>query len=99
MISHASFSHVSPVTLFVAWIVAVLRKRDFKKLQNKQGSSVRREVSCEAIHGEVAPSILRWHLAAEVRAHTEAGLGLELIFRLDVRRNCFPRRRVKQWSR
>ena len=62
MISHASFSHVSPVTLFVAWIVAVLRKRDFKKLQKKQGSSVRREVSCEAIHGEVALSILRWHL-------------------------------------
>uniref|UniRef100_A0A8C0ANC7 NAD(P)H oxidase (H2O2-forming) n=1 Tax=Buteo japonicus TaxID=224669 RepID=A0A8C0ANC7_9AVES len=42
------------VTLFVAWIVAVLRKRDFKKLQKKQGSNVQREVAGEAIHGE-------WH--------------------------------------
>ncbi|XP_069723286.1 dual oxidase 2 isoform X3 [Phaenicophaeus curvirostris] len=40
----------SEVTLFVAWIVAVLRKRDFQKLQKKQGSSVRREVTSEAIH-------------------------------------------------
>ncbi|NXJ82003.1 DUOX2 oxidase, partial [Trogon melanurus] len=37
------------VTLFVAWIVAVRRKRDFKKLQKKQGTSVRRDVSSEAI--------------------------------------------------
>ncbi|KAF1427168.1 Dual oxidase 2, partial [Spheniscus mendiculus] len=43
------------VTLFVAWIVAVLRKRDFKKLQKKQGSSVRREVTGEAIHA------MEWH--------------------------------------
>jgi len=37
--------------------------------------------------------------AAEVRAHTEAGLGLELVSQLDVRRNSFPRRTVKQWTR
>ncbi|NWQ96895.1 DUOX2 oxidase, partial [Burhinus bistriatus] len=43
------------VTLFVAWIVAILRKRDFKKLQKKQGSSVRREVTDEAIHA------MEWH--------------------------------------
>ncbi|KFQ77857.1 Dual oxidase 2, partial [Phaethon lepturus] len=43
------------VTLFIAWIVAVLRKRDFKKLQRKQGSSVRREVSGDAIHA------MEWH--------------------------------------
>ncbi|NXD28302.1 DUOX2 oxidase, partial [Spelaeornis formosus] len=43
------------VTLFVAWIVATFRKRDFKKLQRKQGTSVRREVSGEAIHA------LEWH--------------------------------------
>uniref|UniRef100_A0A8C3RBI4 NAD(P)H oxidase (H2O2-forming) n=1 Tax=Cyanoderma ruficeps TaxID=181631 RepID=A0A8C3RBI4_9PASS len=51
VISHASFSRVSPVTLFVAWVVAAFRKRDFKKLQRKQGTSVRREVSGEAWHG------------------------------------------------
>lgn len=62
MISHASFSHVSTVTLFVAWVVAAFRKREFKKLQKKQGTSVRREVSGEAIHGEVALSTLRWRL-------------------------------------
>lgn len=61
MICHA-VSHVSPVTLFVAWIVAVLRKRDFKKLQKKQGSSVRREVTGEAIHGEAALLVLQWCL-------------------------------------
>ncbi|KFO80860.1 Dual oxidase 2 [Cuculus canorus] len=43
------------VTLFVAWIVAVLRKRDFRKLQKKQGSSLRREVTSEAIHA------MEWH--------------------------------------
>ncbi|NWS75108.1 DUOX2 oxidase, partial [Crotophaga sulcirostris] len=43
------------VTLFVAWIVAVLRKRDFQKLQKKQGCSVRREVSSEAIQA------MEWH--------------------------------------
>ncbi|KFR02023.1 Dual oxidase 2 [Nipponia nippon] len=43
------------VTLFVAWIVAILRKRDFKKLQKKQSSSVRREVTGEAIHA------MEWH--------------------------------------
>ncbi|NWU65295.1 DUOX2 oxidase, partial [Pterocles burchelli] len=43
------------VTLFVAWIVAVLRKRDFKKLQKKQSSSVRREVTSEAIQA------MEWH--------------------------------------
>ncbi|XP_068882317.1 dual oxidase 2 [Aphelocoma coerulescens] len=43
------------VTLFVAWVVAAFRKRDFKKLQRKQGTSVRREVSSEAIHA------LEWH--------------------------------------
>lgn len=56
--SDAFFSHVSPVTLFVAWIVAILRKRDFKKLQKTQGSSVRREVTGEVIHGEVALLVL-----------------------------------------
>uniref|UniRef100_A0A672UPL0 NAD(P)H oxidase (H2O2-forming) n=1 Tax=Strigops habroptila TaxID=2489341 RepID=A0A672UPL0_STRHB len=48
------------VTLLVAWIVAILRKRDFQKLQQKQGPSVQREVTGEAIHGEVALVILRW---------------------------------------
>ncbi|NWW44308.1 DUOX2 oxidase, partial [Pedionomus torquatus] len=43
------------VTLFVAWIVAVLRKKDFKKLQKKQGSSVRKEVSGEAVQA------MEWH--------------------------------------
>ncbi|NXM10532.1 DUOX2 oxidase, partial [Ploceus nigricollis] len=43
------------VTLFVAWVVAAFRKRDFKKLQRKQGTSVRREVSGEAIHA------MEWH--------------------------------------
>ncbi|CAN8187861.1 unnamed protein product [Coccothraustes coccothraustes] len=43
------------VTLFVAWVVAALRKRDFQKLQRKQGTSVRREVSGEAIHA------MEWH--------------------------------------
>ncbi|NXO29095.1 DUOX2 oxidase, partial [Cisticola juncidis] len=43
------------VTLFVAWVVAAFRKRDFKKLQKKQGTSVRREVSGEAIHA------MEWH--------------------------------------
>uniref|UniRef100_A0A8D2N9E8 NAD(P)H oxidase (H2O2-forming) n=1 Tax=Zonotrichia albicollis TaxID=44394 RepID=A0A8D2N9E8_ZONAL len=42
------------VTLFVAWVVAALRRRDFQKLQRKQGTSVRREVSGEAVCGE-------WH--------------------------------------
>uniref|UniRef100_A0A674GYG4 NAD(P)H oxidase (H2O2-forming) n=1 Tax=Taeniopygia guttata TaxID=59729 RepID=A0A674GYG4_TAEGU len=39
------------VTLFVAWVVAAFRKRDFKKLQKKQGTSVRREVSAMEWHG------------------------------------------------
>ncbi|NXT47307.1 DUOX2 oxidase, partial [Pluvianellus socialis] len=43
------------VTLFVAWIVAVLRKRDFKKLQKKQGTSMRREVTGGEIHA------MEWH--------------------------------------
>ncbi|NXT78254.1 DUOX2 oxidase, partial [Zapornia atra] len=43
------------VTLFVAWIVAVLRRRDFKKLQKKHSSSVRREVTVEATHA------MEWH--------------------------------------
>ncbi|NWV18318.1 DUOX2 oxidase, partial [Origma solitaria] len=43
------------VTLFVAWVVAAFRKRDFKKLQRKQGTSVRREVSGDAIHA------MEWH--------------------------------------
>ncbi|NXT03436.1 DUOX2 oxidase, partial [Jacana jacana] len=43
------------VTLFVAWIVAVLRKKDFKKLQKKKGSSVRREVTREAVQA------MEWH--------------------------------------
>ncbi|NXX29411.1 DUOX2 oxidase, partial [Nicator chloris] len=43
------------VALFVAWVVAAFRKRDFKKLQRKQGTSVRREVSGEAIHA------MEWH--------------------------------------
>ncbi|POI28527.1 hypothetical protein CIB84_007722, partial [Bambusicola thoracicus] len=42
------------VSLFVAWIIAILRERDFKKLQKKKKASVRREVTGEAIHGEVA---------------------------------------------
>ncbi|NWY30255.1 DUOX2 oxidase, partial [Pheucticus melanocephalus] len=43
------------VTLFVAWVVAALRRRDFQKLQRKQGTSVRREVSGEAVHA------MEWH--------------------------------------
>uniref|UniRef100_A0A8B9NWP2 NAD(P)H oxidase (H2O2-forming) n=1 Tax=Apteryx owenii TaxID=8824 RepID=A0A8B9NWP2_APTOW len=39
------------VTLCVAWIVAVFRKRDFKKLQKKQDPSVRREVTTMEWHG------------------------------------------------
>ncbi|OWK58826.1 Dual oxidase 2 [Lonchura striata] len=46
---------LSPVTLFVAWVVAAFRKRDFRKLQRKQGTSLRREVSGEAIHA------MEWH--------------------------------------
>ncbi|XP_065589784.1 dual oxidase 2 [Cyrtonyx montezumae] len=42
------------VSLFVAWIIAVLRKRDFKKLQKKK-ASVRREVTGEAVHA------MEWH--------------------------------------
>ncbi|XP_042741637.1 dual oxidase 2 [Lagopus leucura] len=38
------------VSLFVAWIIAILRKRDFKKLQKKKKASVRREVTGEALH-------------------------------------------------
>lgn len=71
MISHASFCHVSSVTLFVAWVVAAFRKRDFKKLQRKQGTSVRREVSGEAIHGKVPPPALPWHLVVLLQSgHT-----------------------------
>ncbi|NWV63529.1 DUOX2 oxidase, partial [Malurus elegans] len=43
------------VTLFVAWVVAAFRKRDFKKLQKRKGTSVRREVSGEAVHA------MEWH--------------------------------------
>ncbi|NWV91589.1 DUOX2 oxidase, partial [Machaerirhynchus nigripectus] len=43
------------VTLFVAWVVAAFRKRDFEKLQRKQGTSVRREVCSEATHA------MEWH--------------------------------------
>ncbi|NXK37312.1 DUOX2 oxidase, partial [Piprites chloris] len=43
------------VTLFVAWIVAAFRKRDFKKLQKQQGTSVRTRVTGEATHA------LEWH--------------------------------------
>ncbi|NXG16772.1 DUOX2 oxidase, partial [Grallaria varia] len=43
------------VTLFVAWIVASLRKRDFKKLQKQHRTSVRREVTVEATHA------MEWH--------------------------------------
>nr|XP_013802237.1 PREDICTED: dual oxidase 2-like [Apteryx mantelli mantelli] len=43
------------VTLFVAWIVAVFRKRDFKKLQKKRDPSVRREVTSEVAHA------MEWH--------------------------------------
>ncbi|XP_042680572.1 dual oxidase 2 [Centrocercus urophasianus] len=43
------------VSLFVAWIIAILRKRDFKKLQKKKKASVRREVTGEALHA------MEWH--------------------------------------
>ncbi|NXF10271.1 DUOX2 oxidase, partial [Smithornis capensis] len=43
------------VTLFVAWIVAALRKRDFKRLQKQQSTSMRREVTGEATHA------MEWH--------------------------------------
>uniref|UniRef100_A0A8C4Y957 NAD(P)H oxidase (H2O2-forming) n=1 Tax=Gopherus evgoodei TaxID=1825980 RepID=A0A8C4Y957_9SAUR len=37
------------VSLFVAWIVATFRKRDFKRLQRKANPSMRREVSGEGV--------------------------------------------------
>ncbi|NXA33140.1 DUOX2 oxidase, partial [Eudromia elegans] len=43
------------VSLFVAWIVAVLRKRDFKRLQKQRDPSVRREATGEAAHA------MEWH--------------------------------------
>ncbi|NWX91519.1 DUOX2 oxidase, partial [Nothoprocta pentlandii] len=43
------------VSLFVAWIVAVLRKRDFKKLQKERDPSVRREVTSDTAHA------MEWH--------------------------------------
>ncbi|NXM26167.1 DUOX2 oxidase, partial [Oxyruncus cristatus] len=43
------------VTLFVAWIVAAFRRRDFKKLQKQQGTSVRMKVTGEATH------VMEWH--------------------------------------
>eukprot|EP00076_Gallus_gallus_P015519 XP_015134571.1 dual oxidase 2 [Gallus gallus] len=43
------------VSLFVAWIIAIHRERDFKKLQKKKKASVRREVTGEAIHA------MEWH--------------------------------------
>ncbi|KAJ7410998.1 Dual oxidase 2 [Willisornis vidua] len=43
------------VALFVAWIVATHRKRDFKKLQKQQNISVRREVTSKATHA------MEWH--------------------------------------
>ncbi|NXX37946.1 DUOX2 oxidase, partial [Tricholaema leucomelas] len=51
------------VTLLVAWVVAALRRRDFKRLQKRQSSSVRREVTSEAMpamewHGPKADSAL-----------------------------------------
>uniref|UniRef100_A0A8C3JAC6 NAD(P)H oxidase (H2O2-forming) n=1 Tax=Calidris pygmaea TaxID=425635 RepID=A0A8C3JAC6_9CHAR len=59
------------VTLFVAWIVAVLRKKDFEKLQKKQGSSVRRDVTREAVQGEVALLVLWWCLVMLLKSgHT-----------------------------
>ncbi|NXA53234.1 DUOX2 oxidase, partial [Nothocercus julius] len=43
------------VSLFVAWIVAVLRKRDFKKLQRQRDPSVRREATSDAARA------MEWH--------------------------------------
>ncbi|NWR33479.1 DUOX2 oxidase, partial [Tachuris rubrigastra] len=43
------------VTLFVAWIVATFRERDFKKLQKQQSTSVRMKVTGEATHA------MEWH--------------------------------------
>ncbi|XP_068000299.1 dual oxidase 2 isoform X2 [Melanerpes formicivorus] len=43
------------VTLFVAWVVAALRKRDFRRLQRKHSCSVRREVTGEALQA------MEWH--------------------------------------
>ncbi|XP_075753583.1 dual oxidase 2 isoform X2 [Pelodiscus sinensis] len=37
------------VSLFVAWIVATFRKRDFKRLQRKANPSLRKEVSGEGV--------------------------------------------------
>lgn len=72
MVPHASLSHVSPVSLFVAWIIAILRKRDFTKLQKKKKASVRREVTGEALHGEAAFPILWWCLVMLLKsAHIE----------------------------
>ncbi|XP_056355441.1 dual oxidase 2-like [Oenanthe melanoleuca] len=43
------------VTLFVAWVVAAFRRRDFQELQRKQGTSVCRQMSGEAIRA------VEWH--------------------------------------
>ncbi|XP_072201624.1 dual oxidase 2 isoform X2 [Excalfactoria chinensis] len=43
------------VSLFVAWIIAILRERDFKKLQKQKKASVRREVTGEAVQA------MEWH--------------------------------------
>lgn len=96
-VPHATLSHVSPVSLFVAWIIAILRERDFKKLQKQKKASVRREVTGEAIQGEVAFLILCWCLVMLLksghitRQHWRSHLsGLELISKLNIRRKCFP---------
>ncbi|XP_066491545.1 dual oxidase 2 [Tiliqua scincoides] len=43
------------VSLFIAWVVAVFRRRDFKKLQKKQNPSDRTEVSADGIQA------FEWH--------------------------------------
>lgn len=55
---HAFFCPVSPVTLLVAWVVAALRRRDFKRLQKPRSSSVHGEVTSEAMPGEGALPLL-----------------------------------------
>lgn len=97
MASHAFFSHVSSVTLFVAWIVAVFRKKDFQKLQKKQGCSVRREVTGEAVQGEAALLVLWWCLVMLLKPGHLPRQGWARSLFPDWL--YFPRRVVKQWSR
>lgn len=46
------------MSLFIAWVVAAFRRRDFKKLQKKQNPSDGTEVSADGIQGETLLKML-----------------------------------------